>query len=365
MSVRSKRLSVLDPREARPLEVALVSRNAATSALTDSFERVIRYLRISVTDRCNYRCQYCMPEGIADAMKFAPRAALLSFEEVERVARVFAGLGVRKIRLTGGEPTIRAGLSELVARLRRLDGIHEVVMTSNGHLLGEMAAPLAAAGLTGVHISIDSLDPVRFANITGRGDLAKVKDGIAAAREAGILRGLNTVAMAGTNDDEFAALCAFAWDHDAIPRFIEPMPMANAELYQVSQAVTAAAIRERLAAGFGPLTPVAAEATENGQLAGPARYWQTRTGKRIGFISAMSDHFCGDCNRLRLTASGQLHACLGYDDATDLRAVLRAGGSDDALCAAIGHALARKRFGHGFTDPAVGGPKKAMVSVGG
>jgi cyclic pyranopterin phosphate synthase len=334
--------------------------------LVDGFARRIRYLRISVTDRCNYRCTYCMPEALSDQLAFAPRAEVLAFEEIERIARVFADLGVRKIRLTGGEPTVRRGIAQLVARVARVPGIEQVAMTTNGHLLADLAAPLRDAGLRAVNISIDTLDPARFAEVTGRGELARVVAGIEAAAAAGLRVALNTVALRGVNEGELAALCELAWGHGAVPRFIEHMPMSDGALYEPGAELPAHEIRARLEAALGPLAPSPARSPATAAAdRGPARYWSTAGGREVGIISAMTDHFCGDCNRLRLTATGDLHACLGHDDATSLRDIVRGGGTDADLVRAIGGAVTGKRAGHAFERTGAGGPQKHMISMGG
>ena len=331
----------------------------AGEPLLDAFARRIRYLRISVTDRCNYRCTYCMPAELEDRMQFAPRAELLSFEEIARVVTVFARLGVRKLRLTGGEPTVRRELVELVRMLARVPGIERIAMTSNGHLLADLARPLRDAGLSAINVSLDTLDPAKFARVTGRGDLAQVLAGIDAAIAAGLAVKLNAVALAGINDDELVALCEAAWARGATPRFIEHMPMSEGVLYDVTRGITAQVIRSTIEGALGPLAPA-----ERERDAGPARYWTVGGDSRrmLGIISAMSEHFCDDCNRLRLTATGELHACLGHDDATSLRDLLRAGASDAAMVAAIGAAVAGKRAGHEFAHIA---PKQHMIGIGG
>jgi cyclic pyranopterin phosphate synthase len=329
--------------------------------LIDLFARRIRYLRVSVTDRCNYRCTYCMPESLAGDVEFQPRAQLLSFEEIERVVAVFARLGVRKIRLTGGEPTVRNGIVELVRRVAAVPGIEQVVMTTNGHVLADLAAPLAAAGLTSLNVSLDTLDAERFHALTGRGELSRVLAGIAAARAAGLPVQTNAVALRGVNDGELVALCQFAWSRGATPRFIEHMPMSDGQLYAPAAELPAAAIRAALEAELGPLAPVAATRRD----AGPARFWRTSDGREIGIISAMTEHFCDDCNRLRLTATGDLHACLGHDDAISLRDVMRADGTDDALVRAIAASVTGKRAGHTFERSGAGGPRKHMIGMGG
>lgn len=352
------------PRLAGPLPV---------DPLVDGFARRIRYLRISVTDRCNYRCTYCMPETLAKdpaaGVQFQPKSALLSFEELEQIATVFARLGVRKLRLTGGEPTVRHGIVDLVRRLARIPGIEQVVMTTNGHLLADMAGPLRDAGLAGVNVSLDTLDPERFRRITSRGELSRVLAGIDAAIATGLRVKTNAVALADLNADEVVALCEDAWRRGAVPRFIEHMPMSDGALYEPARRLSAAAIRRTLEAALGPLGPASAE--DRPRDAGPARYWRLEAdpAREVGIISAMTEHFCDDCNRLRLTATGELHACLGHDDAVSLRDVLRGGGSDSSpeqkeidLVRAIAGAVSGKRAGHEFEANA---PTKHMIGIGG
>jgi cyclic pyranopterin phosphate synthase len=353
------RLPVLAPRPAPPRAAAVTP--APGGPFVDGLGRRVSYLRVSVTDRCNYRCTYCMP-GEVD---HRPRPELLTFEELVRLVGVFAGLGVRRVRLTGGEPTVRREVVELVRKLAGLAGIDAVVMTSNGHRLPELAAPLAAAGLRGVNVSVDSLEPARFARITGGGDLGRVLAGVDAARAAGLTVKLNAVALAGVNEDEVPALCEAAWARGTVTRFIEPMPMSGGALYDPARLLTAARIRAAVERAFGPLEP--ADDPAGRAHHGPARYWRLVDDPRreVGIISAMSEHFCDRCNRLRLTADGALHACLGHDDAVSLRDVLRSGGGDDDVQAAIAGALGAKRAGHGFLVGGEGGPAKHMVAIGG
>jgi GTP 3',8-cyclase len=336
--------------------------------LLDGFARRIRYLRVSVTDRCNYRCSYCMPEELSDDLVFASRAAVLTFEELERLVAVFARLGVRKVRLTGGEPTVRKGIVELAGRLAGVPGIEQVVMTSNGHLLGELAAPLAAAGVSAINVSLDTLDAQKFRELTGRGELSRVIAGVDAAVAAGMRVKINAVALRGVNEGELVALCEYAWARGAVPRFIEHMPMSDGALYATEAELPAAEIRRRLEATLGPLDAARRdrEQASADRDAGPARYWRVRaTGRELGIISAMTEHFCDDCNRLRLTATGDLHACLGHDDAISLRDVMRGGGSDDDVVRAIATAVTGKRAGHVFERSGAGGPQKHMIGIGG
>lgn len=336
--------------------------------LVDAHARRVTYLRVSLTDRCNFRCTYCMPaEGIAHR----PRAELLSFEEIERVVRVFVGLGVRRVRLTGGEPTVRKDVVGLVAGLAAIaipdgetDNRLAVVMTTNGYLLQTLAPGLAAAGLREVNVSMDTVDAESFRALTRGGDIARVIAGIDAAIAAGLAVKLNAVALADLPREALGELCDFAWHRGITPRFIEPMPMSDGAFYKESTQLTAAAIREALAAHTRD-DIVAADHRHSAR--GPARYFAPRRdpARRFGIISAMSEHFCDTCNRVRIAATGELHTCLGYDDATPLAPILRGGGTDADLEHAIREALDHKRPGHQFLTTGGGGPTKHMVSIGG
>jgi len=332
---------------------------AALPVLSDAFSRRVSYLRVSLTDRCNYRCHYCMPE---DGVVLAPKAEVLTFEEVERLVRVMMRAGVRRVRLTGGEPTVRKDLIALVRRLGAL-GLDDLAMTTNGELLGELARPLRDAGLSRLNISLDTLDAQKFRAITRRGDLRAVLAGVEAAHAAGF-RGtkLNTVVMGGWNDRDLVDLCRYAWQHALVPRFIEFMPMSDGALFVPGDFVAAATIRARLSEAFGAL---GADDGVDLPGVGPARYLRTGDGHRLGIISAVSEPFCETCNRVRLSAVGTLHTCLAIDDAADLRGPLRAGEDDDALFARIRAAVAGKQEGHGFTTCGTGGPRKHMVAIGG
>ena len=353
-------LPVLDDRRARQAAAPPAGFAAPVDPLRDRFERSISYLRVSVTDRCNFACTYCVPD---DGVEHKRKAELCTFEELERIVGVFAGLGVRRLRLTGGEPTVRAGFVDLVARMRRVPGIDEVVMTTNGHLLSDLAGPLASAGLAGANVSIDTLDAARFAELTSGGELARVIAGIDAGRAAGLTIKLNAVALAGVNDGELAALCEFAWQRGLVMRFIEHMPLSSGALYESARELSAATIRDHVARAFGALEP----SPDDRGIAGPARYWRlaARPERELGIISAMTEHFCAACNRVRLTADGQLHACLGHDDAVNLRDVVRDGGSDDDLRRAIAWSVQGKREGHEFQRSGDGGPTKHMIAMGG
>jgi cyclic pyranopterin phosphate synthase len=340
---------------------------ATEPPLCDAHGRRIDYLRLSVTDRCNYRCSYCMPDG---GVSHVDRADILSFEEIVDIVRCFVAVGLRRLRITGGEPTVRRDLVGLVARLGALSGLEEIALSTNGHLLAELAAPLRAAGVRRLNVSVDTLDAAKFRVITGRGDLARVRAGIEAARAARFeVIKINTVAVKGFNDGEVGALCDYAWSRGLVPRFIEQMPMAGGELYVPGELLAADEIRALVAAAF----PGSALVTDDGGAArgaGPARYWRLDgpsaggEPRRVGIISAMTEHFCAACNRVRLSSAGALHACLGYDDAVDLRDALRVGGAR-AVIDAIRRAVAAKRPAHSFGLLGIGGPRKAMVAIGG
>jgi cyclic pyranopterin phosphate synthase len=347
--------------------MAIALADAATAPLVDPQRRVIDYLRISVTDRCNYRCSYCVPE---DGAAPVARREVLTFEEIVALARVFVGLGVRRLRLTGGEPTVRRDLPELARMLRELPGVDELSLSTNGHRLAELAAPLRAAGVDRLNVSLDSLDADTFRRLTGRGELAAVLAGLEAARAAGFESiKLNVVALKGVNDGELATLAAFAWSRGFVPRFIEEMPMAGGRTYAPGALLSAAEIRALLVAAH-PDARLVADDGGRARGGGPARYHRLVGGagdgeeRRFGIISPMTEHFCDACNRARLSATGALHACLAHDGAVDLRGPLRAGG-EGAVAEAIRAAIASKRDGHEFQLVGLGGPRKAMIQIGG
>ncbi len=308
-------------------------------ALVDRFGRRHTYLRVSVTDRCNYRCVYCMPK---EGLDWLPRADLLSFEEIERIAAVFVRNGVTRIRLTGGEPTVRRGLPDLVKRLGALPGLTDLAMTTNGHAFAPMATRLADAGLRRINVSIDALDPSLFSELTRGGNVAKVLDAIAAARAAGIVPiKLNCVVLRGRNESEVASLVEAFAPHaaDTVVRFIEYMPFDGNDARR--HHVPVAEIRERLAQRFG-LVP--SDAPRHG---GPAKlYTVPSTGQLVGFISPITEHFCEACNRLRLSADGHLRTCLSRDKMPSLREGLRAGWTDAELETALRGAVWNKVAGH-------------------
>ncbi len=297
--------------------------------LVDSFGRVHSDLRVSVTDRCNVRCVYCMP---AETVHFQPRSEILSFEELERFVRVAAQLGVEKLRLTGGEPLLRPDLHQLVARLAGVPGIREITLTTNGILLTEQARDLRQAGLQRLNISLQALDREAYRRITRRDDFQRVLSGIFAAREAGFEKiKLNTVAVRGLSDGEILPLARFAREHDFELRFIEFMPLDADQTWDNAQVISGEEIRQLIEEHVGPLEPL--DIVDASQ---PATDYRFVDGLgRIGFINSVTQPFCGDCNRLRLTAEGQVRNCLFAVDEWNARGLLRGGGSDESLAELI------------------------------
>jgi len=310
--------------------------------LIDRFNREVRYLRLSVTDRCNLRCTYCMAED----MTFLPKSRVLSLEEMTLVAKTFVDLGVEKIRLTGGEPLVRNGVVTLAKSLSELDGLRELVMTTNGVLLDKFAVPLRDAGISRLNISIDSLRADRFKSLTRFGQLEDVLRGIDAALSAGFEKiKLNAVIMNGTNHDEVAKLTQFAVDKGLDISFIEEMPLGEIDSHdRVNTAVANQSVREILEQSFNLQT-----SDYHDLASGPSRYLQIAdTLTKVGFISPMSDNFCASCNRVRVTAEGRLLLCLGNEDSLDLRAIVRDDPS--GLKEAIVESMQRKPEKHTF-DP--------------
>ncbi|OGI37762.1 MAG: cyclic pyranopterin phosphate synthase MoaA [Candidatus Muproteobacteria bacterium RBG_16_64_10] len=312
------------------------------TSLTDSFGRHIEYVRLSVTDRCDLRCHYCLPENYRN---FQEPAEWLTFGEIERVLRVFAELGVRRVRLTGGEPLTRRGLPELAARLSRLPGIEDLSLSTNAVQLKKFSGALYRAGVRRLNISLDSLRSDRFAAITGGGHLDKVLDGLMTARTAGFTPiKLNMVVMKGVNDDEIEDMVRFCLEHGFTLRLIETMPMGDTGRAAAEHYLDLQEVRQRLADTF-ELVPAVMPG------GGPARYVQIAgTSLKIGFITPLSQHFCETCNRVRLAADGTLYLCLGQDDRLELRPLLRAGISDGKLKTAIRAAVAHKPERHEFRE---------------
>ena len=326
--------------------------------LSDRFSRPVTYLRVSVTDRCNFRCVYCMP---AEGVRTIPREQVLTFEEIARVVRVGVSLGLRKVRLTGGEPTVRADLPVLVRMLRAIDGLGEISMTTNAARLTELARPLRAAGLARVNVSLDTLDRDRAARLARRDVLPQVLAGIDASIAAGLTPlKLNAVVVRGENDGELADLVAYAHARGAEMRFIEYMPMGEARHGVPDQTVTAGEMLGRLREAYDLARDAAADPHD------PARGWVCRrTGARIGFITSVSEHFCDACNRMRLTAEGALRPCLHQDAEVDVRSVLRSGGSDEQVADAFRRAAALKWEGHRMTQFVPLFSRREMVAIGG
>ncbi|MBN9347963.1 MAG: GTP 3',8-cyclase MoaA [Devosia sp.] len=307
--------------------------------LIDRFGRQINYLRISVTDRCDFRCVYCMSEH----MQFLPKSEVLSFEEIDQIALAFISRGTRKIRLTGGEPLVRRDILELVQRLGSYigSGLDELTLTTNGSQLRRYAGGLADAGVRRINVSLDTLDEARFRDITRRGRIGDVLDGIDAAAEAGLQLKINMVAMRGVNDDEIEPMMAWAHGRGFGFTLIEGMPLGEVGIDRVDSYLPLKELRARLASRY------TLEPTDH-RTGGPARYdWVKETNGLIGFITPMSHNFCESCNRVRLTATGQLYMCLGQEDMVDLRDVLRADGPS-ALDAALDRAMQLKPKGHDF-----------------
>lgn len=326
----------------------------------DRYAREIDYLRISVTDRCNLRCVYCMP---THGLSFVPDETLLTAEEIERVARAAADLGFRKVRLTGGEPTLRRDVVDIVARLAAVSGIHEVAMTTNGLRLPELGRPLADAGLQRVNIHVDSLDAERLPGIMRWGDADQLWDGIRAAEDAGLLPiKINTVVARGYNEDDVVPLAELTLTHPWSVRFIELMPLGTGEEARVAieRLVTSAETRARIADALGALSPEPSDGPSD-----EARYHRLAGAEgRIGFISPVSAPYCGNCNRMRLTADGKLHLCLLHDDEIDVRQALREGASAADLSALLARAVADKPVGHDLDD-GVHTRNRRMHAIGG
>lgn len=319
-----------------------IAPETVTSELVDSFGRRVNYVRISVTDRCDFRCVYCMSE----TMTFLPRAQVLTLEEIALVARAFVEMGVEKIRLTGGEPLVRRNIDSLVEQTRALPGLRELAMTTNGAGLVKYAQRLREAGLDRLNVSLDTLDPERFRRLTRTGDLARVLEGLQAARKAGFERiKLNAVIMKGRNDDEVAELVEFARSEGFDLSFIEEMPLGDVSDHTRDETFCSSDEVKEIIERQHALIPT----TES--TLGPSRYFRMSDSEsRIGFISPHSHNFCSTCNRVRVTAEGRLLLCLGNEHSVDLRAVLRQHPGDlDVLKQAIVAALPLKPERHHFT----------------
>ena len=309
--------------------------------MIDPFGREVSYLRVSVTDRCDFRCVYCMSEN----MTFLPKADVLSLEELDRLCSAFVRKGVKKLRLTGGEPLVRRNIMSLFRNLSRLlisGDLKELTLTSNGSQLPKYASELVDCGVKRINISMDSLDADKFRKLTRWGDLGKVQEGIRAARDAGLAIKINVVALRNFNDDEIVPLIRWCGDEGYDMTLIETMPLGDIGGDRVEQYLPLSEVRERLEEIF-TFTDL------DYKSGGPARYVEVKeTGRMLGFITPLTHNFCEGCNRVRLTCTGTLYMCLGQDDDADLRSPLRASEADEVLDAAIDEAIARKPKGHDF-----------------
>ncbi|HBT41232.1 MAG TPA: GTP 3',8-cyclase MoaA [Rhodospirillaceae bacterium] len=309
--------------------------------MIDPFGRAVSYLRVSVTDRCDFRCVYCMAED----MTFLPKAEILSLEELDRLCSAFVRKGVKKLRLTGGEPLVRRNIMSLIRSLGRhlkTGDLEELTLTSNGSQLARFADELVDAGVRRINVSLDTLDPDRFEAITRWGKLDKVLDGIDAARKAGLHVKINTVALKNFNEDELDRMIEYCGENAFDMTLIETMPLGEIDQDRTDQYLPLSKVRERLEKTW-TLTDIPFKT------GGPARYTQVEeTGQKLGFITPLTHNFCEGCNRVRLTCTGTLYMCLGQDDAADLRAPLRASEGDELLETAIDEAIGRKPKGHDF-----------------
>jgi GTP 3',8-cyclase len=326
--------------DARVNDFSLKAPRPADAPLVDPFGRQIKYLRVSVTDRCDFRCVYCMSEH----MTFLPKAELLSLEELDRLCSAFIRRGVKKLRLTGGEPLVRRDIMTLIRSLgRRIgSGLEELTLTTNGSQLARFADDLAAAGVKRINVSVDTLDPEQFQAVTRWGRLAQVQEGLAAAKKAGLAVKVNAVALKGVNDSQFDQMIEWCGREGFDLTLIETMPLGEIDQDRTDQYLPLSLVRSDLAKRW-TLTDI------DYQSGGPARYVRIEeTGRKLGFITPLTHNFCESCNRVRVTCTGTLYMCLGQEDAADLRAPLRASSDDRLLDQAIEEAISRKPKGHDF-----------------
>jgi cyclic pyranopterin phosphate synthase len=329
-----------------------------SARLTDSFGRVHNNLRISVTDRCNIRCVYCMPESVT----FLPRSELLNYEEIERFVRAVVPLGVDKLRLTGGEPLVRRDVPRLVEKLASIEGIRDVGLTTNGILLAPVAKSLWDAGLRRINVSLDTLNPDKFQQLTRRTGLEQVIEGILAACAAGFDPvKVNAVAMRGITDDDVVPLARFCREHGCEMRFIEYMPLDAGHQWERSKVLFAAEILDLLTQEFGPLLP----APDQDPRAPASDYLYADGGGRVGLIASVSRPFCATCNRMRLTADGKFRNCLFALQETDVRTLIRNGADDNAIRRAVVDSVAEKWEGHEINTARFIQPERLMHSIGG
>lgn len=321
---------------------------SCSTPLVDAFNRRISYLRLSVTDRCDLRCTYCMPE----AMQFLPKKDVLSLEELHKLSLAFIARGISKIRLTGGEPLVRRDVVELITALGRKlgDGLEELTLTTNGTRLAEFADPIAAAGVKRINVSLDTMDSALFEQLSRRDRLSQVLQGIAAAKEAGIKVKINAVALKGLNEEELPFLIEWAHSQGHDITLIEVMPLGEIEGERVEHYLPLTAVRDRLEARW-------TLDESDFRTGGPSRYVTVReTGGRLGFITPLTNNFCAGCNRIRVTATGQLYACLGGSEMVDLRGALRSDDPDAQIAAALDEAMRIKPEKHHFRIEAGAGP---------
>ena len=331
----------------------------AAPPLIDSFGRTHDNLRISVTDRCNIRCFYCMPE---EGVEFVPREEILSFEEIERFARIAAGLGIRKLRVTGGEPLVRRDLPFLIRRLAGIPGVEDLALTTNGVLLPALAAPLYSAGLRRLNVHLDTLDRERFARITRRDDLSRVLAGLDAAQKAGFESiKLNAVAVKDLVEPDIVPLARFARERGFEVRYIEFMPLDSQGLWQRDKVLLASEIIETLSREIAPLVPV----PDPDPRAPASEYNYADGGGRVGFIASVSRPFCLNCNRIRLTADGKLRYCLFAIEEDDVKVLIRSGAGDEEIAELVRRNVRRKWEGHEINSAKFVAPPRPMYSIGG
>jgi len=327
--------------------------------LRDSFGRVHDNLRISVTDRCNIRCFYCMPET---GVEFVERREILDFEEIERFARIAAGMGITKIRVTGGEPLVRRDLPVLIRRLAAIPGIHDLALTTNGVLLADLVASLYDAGLRRLNVHLDTLDRERFFQITRRDDLPKVLEGLAAAKRTGFAQiKLNAVAVKNLVEDDIVPLALFARENGFEVRYIEFMPLDAQNLWDRGKVLLADDIIAALSRAISPLTPI----PDPDPRAPATEYAYADGGGMVGFIASVSRPFCLNCNRIRLTADGKLRYCLFAIEEDDVKGLMRSGASDEAIAALVRRNVAGKWEGHEINSTKFVAPPRPMYSIGG
>ncbi|MCX8117464.1 MAG: GTP 3',8-cyclase MoaA [Desulfobacterota bacterium] len=326
--------------------------------LFDPFQRRINYLRISVTDRCNLRCRYCMPE---EGLALTPHEEILTYEEILRIVRVFVREGISKVRLTGGEPLVRKGIIDFVSNLSRIEGIRDLSLTTNGLLLGEFAGQLKRAGLKRINISLDTLDRQKFLEITRRDGYDRVWQGIEEAIRVSLSPiKINMVAIRGFNDDEIESFARLTLEHPLIVRYIEYMPAGNGEEWREGHIITTSEIKRRLEE-MGRLIPLPLDPWD-----GPARRYRFEDAKgEIGLIGPVSDHFCGRCNRLRLTPDGKIRTCLFSDDEIEVKGFLRNGGSDEDVRKQLLIALNQKPARHPLNTNQFKKCQRNMSAIGG